>query len=99
MAGANTGNDPDVIWDVFHSGGTAHAQDADVDQLLEQGRTTMDPAARKEIYSKVQKLLAQKVYSVGVYNSARNYAVQSKVHGVSFNDRAGIYCYDIWLEQ
>jgi peptide/nickel transport system substrate-binding protein len=99
LAGANTGNDPDVLWDVFHSGGTAHAQDADVDQLLEQGRTTIDPAARKEVYSKIQQLLAQKVYSVEVYNSARNYAVQSKVQGIRFNDRAGIYCYDIWLKQ
>lgn len=99
LAGANTGNDPDVLWDVFHSGQRGHVENATVDELLEQGRTEIDLEERLGIYSEVQTLLAQEIYTIHIYNSARNYAVKERVHGISFNDRAGIYLYDIWVDE
>ncbi|MDQ3655725.1 MAG: ABC transporter substrate-binding protein, partial [Chloroflexota bacterium] len=96
--GANTGNDPDVLWDVFHTGQRGHVEDPLVDDLLEQGRITVDPDERLSIYSELQTYLAGQVYTIHIYNSARNYAVADRVNGVSFNDRAGIYIYDIWVD-
>lgn len=96
--GANTGNDPDVLWDVFHTGQRGLVTDPAVDTLLEQGRTAVDPEVRMGIYSELQTMLAQQVYTLHLYNSARNYAVADRVHGVSFNDRAGIHCYDVWVD-
>lgn len=96
--GANTSNDPDVLWEVFYSGMRAHADDPRVNELLEKGRITIDPTARKAVYSELQKYLAEQVYSVHVYNSARNYANLDTIRGIRFNDRAGIYLYDIWVE-
>jgi peptide/nickel transport system substrate-binding protein len=97
LAGANTGNDPDVLWDVFHTGQRGHVNDATVDDLLERGRTAVDPEERLEIYGEVQRHLAEQVYTIHLYNSARNYAVADGVNGISFNDRAGIYLYDVWI--
>lgn len=99
LAGANTGNDPDVLWDVFHTGQRGHVNDTTVDELLEQGRTAVDEEERMAIYSELQVRLAEQVYTIHLYNSARNYAVADHVHGVSFNDRAGIYLYDVWVEE
>jgi peptide/nickel transport system substrate-binding protein len=99
VAGANTGNDPDVLWDVFHTGQRALATDATADDLLERGRTAVDPEERLAIYSELQTYLAGQVYTIHMYNSARNYAVADGVNGLSFNDRAGMYLYDVWIAQ
>ena len=96
--GANTSNDPDVLWDVFYSGMWARTEDPTVNELLEKGRVTIEPDARKAVYSELQTYLAQQVYSVHVYNSARNYAHLETIHEIRFNDRAGLYLYDIWVE-
>jgi peptide/nickel transport system substrate-binding protein len=96
--GANTGNDPDVLWDVFHTGQRGHVDDPTVNDLLERGRTTVDLDERLGIYTELQTYLAEQIYTIHIYNSARNYAVADHVHDVSFNDRAGIYCYDIWVD-
>lgn len=97
LAGANTGNDPDVLWDVFYTGQRGHVNDATVDDLLERGRTAVDLDERLAIYSELQRYLAEQVYTIHLYNSARNYAVADGVNGISFNDRAGIYLYDVWI--
>jgi len=58
-------SDPDVYFEYFHSsGGTAHAVGAKfknerLDQLLEEGRRTVDRARRKTIYAEVERILAQ----------------------------------------
>ncbi len=41
--------------------------DPQVDQMLDQGRTTLDAAKRHEIYVNLQKLLIQKVYTIPMY--------------------------------
>jgi peptide/nickel transport system substrate-binding protein len=96
--GANTGNDPDVLWDVFHTGQRGHVTDPTADELLERGRTAVDVDERLAIYSELQSYLAEQVYTIHIHNSARNYAVAERVHGLSFNDRAGMYLYDVWVD-
>lgn len=96
---AYTSNDPDVLWDVFHTGEYGHVTDDKVDELLEEGRTTVEADKRLEVYSEVQKYLAEQIYSLHIYNSARNYGVLDTIHGISFNGRAGMYYYDIWRDE
>lgn len=39
----------------------------EVDKLLDQGRTTLDPAKRKPIYDQVQKMIAEDAISIPLY--------------------------------
>ncbi|HEY7124301.1 MAG TPA: peptide ABC transporter substrate-binding protein [Ktedonobacterales bacterium] len=48
-------------------GNYERVNDPQVDQLLEQGRTTLDPAKRHDIYVTLQKLLIQDVYTIPMY--------------------------------
>jgi peptide/nickel transport system substrate-binding protein len=58
--------DPDVYYQIFHSASVPPGGDnrgryknSEIDRLLEAGRTMVDPAKRKAIYGRVQKLLAE----------------------------------------
>jgi len=56
--------DPDVYYGYYHSGGIAYAagvnfKDPALDQLLEEGRRTVDQAKRKVIYNDAERLLYQ----------------------------------------
>jgi peptide/nickel transport system substrate-binding protein len=56
--------DPDFYFQYFHSTGSGHAKgvkmkvDA-IDKLIEQGRTTVDPAKRKPIYHDLEKQIVE----------------------------------------
>ena len=57
--------DPDIYHQIFHSASVppngdnrGHYSNAQVDQLLEEGRTAADVTERKRIYAEVQQLLA-----------------------------------------
>lgn len=57
--------DPDIYFSLFHSGSVpphgnnrGRYRNPEIDRLLEQGRKTLDPEARRRIYSRVQKTLA-----------------------------------------
>ena len=58
--------DPDIFYYLFHSSSLppnganrGRYRTAEVDRLLEQSRRTCDQAQRKELYSRVQKILAE----------------------------------------
>ena len=58
--------DPDIQYQIYHSASVPPNGDnrgrysnAEVDRLLEEGRTEFDKVARKRIYGRVQKLLAE----------------------------------------
>jgi ABC-type transport system substrate-binding protein len=54
--------------------------DIGVDELLDEGRTTLDSAVRSQIYKGVQRLLVQKVYVIPLYLEP-NIALTSAVIG------------------
>ncbi len=63
FASRNGGNvDPDgYLYRTFHTGGSTNVfkySNPEVDALLEQGQVTVDPAKRKDIYDKLQRILA-----------------------------------------
>ena len=68
---ATTGDaDPDsLFYRRFHSSEKQwnNDGDADVDVLLDQGRTTLDPAKRKDTYDKVQRLMVDKAIQIWTF--------------------------------
>ncbi|HEY7126661.1 MAG TPA: peptide ABC transporter substrate-binding protein [Ktedonobacterales bacterium] len=48
-------------------GNWEHVSNPQVDQALDQGRTTLDPNKRTQIYKDLQKTLVQQVYTIPMY--------------------------------
>ncbi|HEV8617593.1 MAG TPA: ABC transporter substrate-binding protein [Methylomirabilota bacterium] len=56
-------------------------KNAQADELLDTGRTTLDRARRKEIYDRVQRLMAEDPISIPLYSPDLLYAMQKSVKG------------------
>jgi peptide/nickel transport system substrate-binding protein len=77
--------DPDAhVYDIFHSGSHINLgkfKDARVDQLLEQGRTTLDRDKRVAIYRDLQRHMAEEAYLIFPYASGATEALSDSVKG------------------
>jgi len=87
--------DPDILYIVAHSSqagppgfNAAFYKDPELDKVLEEGRITLDPKRREEIYARAQELLLQRVPYVPYYVQADVWAVRSEVKGLIFDARA-----------
>lgn len=95
--------DPDVMYTVLDSQSigsawnTARYNSPDMDQMLEQGRTTLDQTKRADIYAKAQKLMDQDVPYVPYYNIQNAYIVNSRVHNFGYDVQAFWVVYDAWV--
>jgi peptide/nickel transport system substrate-binding protein len=56
-------------------------KNAQADELLDTGRTTLDRARRKEIYDRVQRLMAEDPITIPLYSPDLLYAMQKSVKG------------------
>jgi peptide/nickel transport system substrate-binding protein len=56
-------------------------KNAHADELLDVGRTTLDRAKRKEIYDRVQRLMAEDPITIPLYSPDLLYAMQKGVKG------------------
>lgn len=81
--------DPDeFFYNIFHSEGKWNQQvyaNKDFDALLEEGRVTTDQAKRKEIYTQIQKILAEDVPMAFLYMNPRIAAYQENITGFDVN--------------
>ena len=75
--------DPDIYYQLFHSDSVPPNGDnrggysnAELDRLLEQGRTTTDIAGRKAVYARVQRILAEDLPYIPLWWS-KNVTVQN----------------------
>jgi peptide/nickel transport system substrate-binding protein len=79
------GNDPDGgLYSAFITDGGTNAfqfSDEQVDQLLEEGRTTTDPEARRETYREVETLLAEQAPAIFIATRVGFFAVRDTVSG------------------
>jgi peptide/nickel transport system substrate-binding protein len=73
--------DPDAcLWPQFHSsqaGSWAAAswyENPELDALIQEGRTLVDPAARKDIYNQIQQILVDDAVEIWVYVEVANNA-------------------------
>jgi len=77
--------DPDAhVYDIFHSGSNINLgkfKDARVDQLLEQGRTTLDRDKRIAIYRDLQRHMADQAYLIFPYASGATEVLRETVKG------------------
>lgn len=76
--------DPDIYYYIFHSSSTppnganrGGYRNPEVDSLLERGRVEGDEKRRKEIYSKIQKIIVKDLPYISLYHSV-NIAVVKK---------------------
>lgn len=84
-------NDPDAyLWSIFHSSsvntylnGANYATD-EMDQLLVEGRRTLDEEKRAEIYKEIQQIIGEDAPAVWVANDATRFGLKGEVEG--FND-------------
>lgn len=86
FVGHNTsGTDPDLaMFAALTTGGSTNAfqySDAEIDQLLSQGRLSADRAERKRIYDSVQRKLVEKGPMVYTFATHRYYAFSPKLQG------------------
>ncbi|GHF43074.1 peptide/nickel transport system substrate-binding protein [Deinococcus metalli] len=78
------GDPDDYLYTPFASdsgGNLTNFKDATIDGLLDQGRQTSDPAARKAIYAKVQQRLVELSPMVFLYSSTQYEAAVKAVQG------------------
>jgi peptide/nickel transport system substrate-binding protein len=77
--------DPDAhVYDIFHSGSNINLgkfKDAKVDQLLEQGRTTLDREKRIAIYRDLQRYMADQAFLIFPYASGATEVLREAVKG------------------
>jgi peptide/nickel transport system substrate-binding protein len=77
------GPDPDSIlttWWYSKMNNWQRMQLPELDKLIEQGRTTLDKNQRKEIYNKIQELIAQEATNLFVYARVFFDGAKNKVH-------------------
>ncbi len=67
-----------------------------VDQLINQGVTTMDRKKRIEIYQEVEKILFQDMPSVPIYNTPNLFGVSKRVHDFRPHNSAQIFLSSSW---
>jgi peptide/nickel transport system substrate-binding protein len=66
-------------------------KDADVDKLLDQGRTQTRPADRKATYNQLQTLISQKAPLIFLYCPNENQVLSSKVSGFKIVGNGSLY--------
>ncbi len=98
-----TYNDPHALFVLFHSsqiGGLniSGVKDAELDGLLEKGRSAFDLEERKKIYAEAQKHMSEQAYIVPVYIDKKFTVVNSRVKGVKVIE-SGIFFNDSWVDE
>jgi peptide/nickel transport system substrate-binding protein len=66
-------------------------KDADVDKLLDQGRTQTRPADRKATYNQLQTLISQKAPLIFLYCPNENQVLSTKVSGFKIVGNGSLY--------
>ncbi len=96
--------DPDeFLYEIFHTDGIYNQQaysNPELDQLLEDGRTELDPAARSEIYYEAQEIIAKEAPMVFLYVNPEVSAYLEPVQGFDVHPTLTTKSLrDTWLEQ
>ncbi|MGE3908518.1 MAG: ABC transporter substrate-binding protein [Chloroflexota bacterium] len=69
-----------ILWDIHHSSAPlSYWKSPELDKLLEEGRSTLDEAKRKEVYSKAQKLLREEAVVLFCWSATSVWGVSKKV--------------------
>lgn len=98
-------NDPDVLYLFLHSSQAdnglnfSYVKDEKMDELLVMGRTTVDSAARKDVYKEIQKYVVDQAWWVPIYTEKQFNVVRKPVEGVGIHPLRGLMYHDSWVNQ
>jgi peptide/nickel transport system substrate-binding protein len=98
-------SDPDVLRNLFWTEmlgkpfNWSQYSNPKVDQLLEDGVHTTDPAKRKDIYSQLQKTLMEDAVILPVYNQVGLSALAANVNDYTYDLRAYPRYYDVSISK
>lgn len=102
ILGWNTGIDPDQ-YDIWHSSrigpkefNFVHFQNAEVDRLLEVGRTSFDQETRRAAYARIQEILAWEQPYIFLYIPQSLPVVQRRVRGIEPAPAGIAYNFEDW---
>lgn len=94
LLGWSLGFDPDPH-SIFHSQGGFHAitgcADPEIDRLIDEGRAVTDQARRKEIYGRLQAVLAERQVYTWLFAQDTVVGVNQRVKGVRHGSPAGLF--------
>ena len=79
------GGDPDTQYVWWHTGSPVNFgkfSDAEIDRLLEEGRSEPDPAKRKQIYEDLNRRFADQMYNLWSFWTLWAVATAPEVHGL-----------------
>jgi len=98
---AGNGPDPDSwVYPYFSSKGGlnsyTHYNNPDVDRLLEQARTTLDPAARKPLYQQAQKLIVDDAAVCVLFDATGAALSRANVHNVPLGPTPAVGASQVW---
>jgi peptide/nickel transport system substrate-binding protein len=69
-----------ILWDIHHSSAPlSYWHNAELDKLLEEGRTILDENQRKAAYSKAQKLLREEAVVLFCWSATSVWGVSNKI--------------------
>jgi peptide/nickel transport system substrate-binding protein len=92
---------------MFHSsnlspvgGNRINYENHEVDLLLEEGRLTMSPTRRKEIYSNVQKLISDDLPYINLWHSVNIALIRKNIEGfILYPDEDMISLKDVYFTE
>jgi peptide/nickel transport system substrate-binding protein len=98
--------DPDIYHYLFHSesippnGANRGAyRNPEIDRLLESGRARQDREERRRIYGQVQKMLAEELPYVSLWNETNVVVMDRRIRGfVLYPDGNFLSLKDVWIE-
>ncbi|MET3289234.1 UNVERIFIED_CONTAM: peptide/nickel transport system substrate-binding protein [Brevibacillus sp. OAP136] len=95
--------DPDIFYMFFHSsqiGGFnfSSIKDEKLDELAALGRRTVDPEARKQVYSEVQRYMIEQACIIPIYIDKQFFVVNKRVKGIKVSQDRLLFN-DAWVDQ
>ena len=87
--------DPDIWYYTFHSSQTKNWSSPETDRILEQGRVTMDMAARTATYAKLTQAIADQLPVLPLFSQYNYIAYRSNVRGLVIGVDGTLYWSDV----
>ena len=97
--------DPDGLYSLFHSSlvgsnfNWSCVKNANLDQLLEQGRRESDPVKRRAVYLAIEKLALDEALTVPLVDDLSVWAFRANVQGTKYNFNAYPVLSDVILRK
>jgi peptide/nickel transport system substrate-binding protein len=97
--------EPDVLWLFFNSGSApangginaTFMSDPLLNEWTGQGRATLNPAIRKQVYDESQSRAIKLAAVVPIYTQVSIVGATASVKGLSFDPNSWLVFYDVWL--